>query len=69
MTENEIFILEDDLTMRAMLKVVLEKAGYQPVFFADGEALIAKSRHASPACILLDLCLPGGYRDWTFLDD
>lgn len=59
MTENEIFILEDDLTMRTMLKVVLEKAGYQPVFFADGEALIAKSRRASPACILLDLCLPG----------
>ncbi|PSO16420.1 DNA-binding response regulator [Bradyrhizobium sp. MOS003] len=59
MTENEVFILEDDLTTRAMLRVVLEKAGYQPVFFADGEALIAKSRHASPACILLDLCLPG----------
>ena len=59
MTENEIFILEDDLTTRAMLRVVLEKAGYQPVFFADGEALIAKARCASPACILLDLCLPG----------
>ena len=59
MTENEIFILEDDLTTRAMLRVVLEKAGYQPIFFADGEALIAKTRHASPACILLDLCLPG----------
>ncbi|AWL99710.1 response regulator transcription factor [Bradyrhizobium amphicarpaeae] len=59
MAENEIFILEDDLTTRAMLRVVLEKAGYQPVFFADGEALVAKSRHASPACILLDLCLPG----------
>ncbi|WP_298239802.1 response regulator [uncultured Bradyrhizobium sp.] len=59
MTANEIFILEDDLTTRAMMRIVLEKAGYQPVFFADGEALIAKARDASPACILLDLCLPG----------
>ncbi|EJN14230.1 response regulator [Bradyrhizobium sp. YR681] len=59
MTANEIFILEDDLTMRAMLRVVLEGAGYRPVFFADGDALIAKSRDRCPACILLDLCLPG----------
>lgn len=59
MTANEIFILEDDLTMRTMLRVVLEGAGYQPVFFADGDALIAKARDTSPACILLDLHLPG----------
>jgi FixJ family two-component response regulator len=59
MTANEIFILEDDLTMRAMLRVVLEGAGYQPIFFADGDALIAKARYTAPACILLDLCLPG----------
>jgi FixJ family two-component response regulator len=59
MTANEIFILEDDLTTRAMFRVVLEGAGYRPVFFADGDALIAKARYSAPACILLDLCLPG----------
>ncbi|KAH2808561.1 hypothetical protein KXV85_005891, partial [Aspergillus fumigatus] len=59
MTSNEIFILEDDLTMRAMLKASLERAGYQVVFFADGDALLAHARQASPACVLLDLCLPG----------
>ena len=59
MPENEVFVLEDDLTTRAMLRVVLERAGYQPLFFADGDALIAKARYAAPACILLDLCLPG----------
>ncbi len=59
MSANEIFILEDDLTMRAMLRVVLEGAGYRPMFFADGDALIARARDTSPACILLDLCLPG----------
>jgi len=59
MTANEIFILEDDLTMRAMLRVALEGAGYRPVFFAGGDALIARARDTSPACILLDLCVPG----------
>ncbi|MBR1090643.1 response regulator transcription factor [Bradyrhizobium manausense] len=58
MTANEVLILEDDATMRAMLRVVLKKAGYEPLFFADGEALIAKARDTTPACILLDLCLP-----------
>ncbi|MBW7971596.1 response regulator [Bradyrhizobium sp. BR 10289] len=59
MTAKEIFILEDDLTTRAMLRVVLEGAGYHPVFFADGNALISRARYTAPACILLDLCLPG----------
>ncbi len=58
MAGNEVFILEDDLTMRAMLRIVLERAGYRPVFFADGDALLARLGQSCPACILLDLCLP-----------
>ena len=59
MSSREIFILEDDLTMRAMLKVVLEQSGYQPVFFVDGDALQAEVRRSSPACVLLDVLVPG----------
>jgi FixJ family two-component response regulator len=59
MSATEIFILEDDLTMRAMLKVILEQSGYQPVFFVDGDALQAESRRRCPACILLDVQVPG----------
>ncbi|MGL9619567.1 response regulator [Bradyrhizobium sp. U531] len=58
MAGNEVFILEDDLTMRAMLRIVLERAGYRPVFFADGGSLLARLGQSCPACILLDLCLP-----------
>lgn len=58
MVGNEVFILEDDLTMRAMLRIVLERAGYRPVFFADGGALLARLGRSCPACILLDLYLP-----------
>ena len=59
MSSREIFILEDELTMRAMLKVVLEQSGYQPVFFVDGDALQAEVRRSSPACVLLDVLVPG----------
>jgi len=45
--------------MRAMLKVVLEQSGYQPVFFAGGDALQAEVRRSHPACILLDVLVPG----------
>lgn len=59
MSTNDVFILEDDLTMRVMLKALLEKAGYRCVFFADGEALQVEARQNSPVCILLDVCVPG----------
>lgn len=59
MSTNDVFILEDDLTMRMMLKALLERAGYRSVFFADGEALQAEARQNSPVCILLDVCVPG----------
>lgn len=59
MSESEIFILEDDLTMRTMLKIILEQAGYRPVFFVDGDALQAEVRRTCPACILLDVQVPG----------
>lgn len=59
MSASEIFILEDDLTMRTLLKVILEQSGYQPVFFVDGGALQAGVRRNCPACILLDVQVPG----------
>ncbi len=45
--------------MRTMLKIILEQAGYRPVFFVDGDALQAEVRRTSPACILLDVQVPG----------
>lgn len=56
---SEIFILEDDLVIRELICVVLEKAGYTPVCFADGDSLLASARRRYPVCILLDIMLPG----------
>jgi two-component system response regulator FixJ len=59
MNSREIFILEDDLTVRQMMSVVLGKAGYVPICFADGNALLVCARQKYPICILLDIVLPG----------
>ncbi|PDT88847.1 DNA-binding response regulator [Bradyrhizobium sp. Y36] len=59
MTSNEIFILEDDPEVRRALETMLAKRNYQALFFADGDSLLAVARQKSPACIILDLQLPG----------
>ena len=59
MSSREIFIVEDDVTSRAILSAVLTNAGYKVVSFFDGEALLAAVRKRRPHCVLLDVCLPG----------
>ena len=55
----EIFVLEDEPGVRRMLSIVLTKAGYEVVCFADSRAFLAAARKRIPACILLDIFVPG----------
>jgi FixJ family two-component response regulator len=57
--DREIYIIEDDLSVRESLSFLLSSVGYTVVCFADGEALKAVARTRCPACILLDVNLPG----------
>jgi len=64
MTENgaprgEIFVVDDDPAVRETLSVVLSTAGYKVICFADGAALLSVARSRTPACILLDVHIPG----------
>ena len=56
---SEIFVLEDDRGIREVLSMLLKKAGYDVVCFADSKALLAAARTRIPACILLDMFVPG----------
>jgi FixJ family two-component response regulator len=56
---GELFVVDDDPEIRKMLSLVLSSAGYQVVCFADGGALLAVARTRYPACILLDVHIPG----------
>ncbi|KJC38968.1 LuxR family transcriptional regulator [Bradyrhizobium sp. LTSP885] len=56
---GEIFVVDDDPAVRDTLSMVLSTAGYKVICFADGAALLSVARSRTPACILLDVHIPG----------
>lgn len=59
MTNSEIFIVDDDYDMREALSAIFRKEGFRTAAFADGRSFIRLGRDQAPACVLLDLCMPG----------
>jgi FixJ family two-component response regulator len=58
-SRGEIFLVDDDPAVRETLSMVLSAGGYQVICFAEGDALLAVARGRAPACILLDVHIPG----------
>ena len=56
---GEIFILDDDPAIRKMLSIVFAQAGFHTTCFAEGAALLASTHTVIPACIILDVNIPG----------
>jgi len=56
---GEIFIVDDDFDMRETLTALLRKAGYATAAFTDGVSFVRLARDQTPACVLVDLCMPG----------
>jgi FixJ family two-component response regulator len=56
---TEVFIVDDDPAIREMLSIVFSKAGYQVVCFAEGASFLAAAKTRTPACIILDVHIPG----------
>jgi two-component system, LuxR family, response regulator FixJ len=59
MTNSEIFIVDDDYDMREALSAIFRKEGFRTAAFADGRSFVRLGRDQTPACVLLDLCMPG----------
>lgn len=58
-SRGQIFVVDDDPSMRQSLSSVLEKEGYEVICFVDGAALLSSARNRIPACIFLEVRLPG----------
>src|SRR5947208_10737014 len=58
-TRGEIFVVDDDPAVRETLSMVLSAGGYHVICLADGAALFRVARTRCPACILLDVHIPG----------
>jgi two-component system phosphate regulon response regulator PhoB len=56
----KILVIEDDSTIRTILGMALDGAGYKNVLMADrGDVGLASARAEKPDLVLLDLMLPG----------
>ena len=58
-TRQQIYVVYDDPVVREALSMILRKEGYDVICFADGAALLAAGSRKMPACILLDIDIPG----------
>ena len=58
-TKGEVFIVDDDPTVRDLLSEVLSQAGYRAISFVDGASFIIAARERIPACVILDIYMPG----------
>jgi FixJ family two-component response regulator len=56
---GEIFIVDDDPAICTTLSMVMSREGYRATCFSDGASLLAATRARTPACIVLDVHIPG----------
>ncbi len=58
-TKFVVFVVDDDESVRASLKLLIESVGYHVVTFKSAEDFLDSSFRGSPCCLILDIRLPG----------
>jgi FixJ family two-component response regulator len=53
-----VFVVDDDISLRESLELLIEFAGWQPETFASAGEFLARPRTALPNCLVLDISLP-----------
>ena len=59
MTKKRILIADDESHIVRILRFNLERAGYEVIAVADGEAALEAARTGRPALAILDVGMPG----------
>jgi FixJ family two-component response regulator len=54
-----VFVVDDDVSVRESLELLLKNAGWQPRIFESAQRFLAYPRVAVPSCLVLDMSLPG----------
>jgi FixJ family two-component response regulator len=55
-----VFVLDDDLSVREALRSLIRSVGLRCETFATADELLCHPRPDEPACLVLDVQLPGG---------
>lgn len=59
MTSGTILVVEDEVSIRTVIRTYLESAGYTVVCIEDGLEALTQAREVQPDLVILDLNLPG----------
>jgi FixJ family two-component response regulator len=54
-----VFVVDDDVSVRESLELLIKAAGWQPETFESAQAFLARPRPTVPCCLVLDVTLPG----------
>ena len=53
-----VFVVDDDVSVRESLELLIKFAGWQPETFASATDFLARPRTTTPNCLVLDVSLP-----------
>jgi len=54
-----VFVVDDDVSVRESLELLIQNEGWQPRTFASAQAFLDCPRAVVPSCLILDVSLPG----------
>jgi FixJ family two-component response regulator len=54
-----VFVVDDDISVRESLELLIQSAGWQPETFASAQEFLSRPRPLVPSCLVLDVSLPG----------
>jgi FixJ family two-component response regulator len=54
-----VFVVDDDVSVRESLELLIRCAGWQPEVFACAQEFLVRPRVPVPSCLILDVSLPG----------
>jgi FixJ family two-component response regulator len=58
-TTPVVFVVDDDVSVRESLELLIASAGWQPETFPSAQAFLSRPRPTVPNCLVLDVALPG----------
>ena len=53
-----VFVVDDDVSVRESLELLILSEGWQPETFASAQEFLARPRVLAPSCMILDVSLP-----------
>jgi RNA polymerase sigma factor (sigma-70 family) len=53
-----VFVVDDDISVRESLELLIRCAGWQPETFPSAQAFLSRPRALAPSCLILDVTLP-----------